>query len=313
MDAIAAMLDSHRARRPFLLRCVLAPPWAIGIEDRAQLTLIGVTAGEVWVVHEGTPPVRLGCGDLALIRGPRPYRLADRPDRRPDVVIEPGQVCRLPDGETVGFSQEIGVRSWGNSADGSTVMLTAVYELGSQIAGSVIDRLPELTHLSGLAGLPVTALLTDELACDAVGQDVIVDRLADLLLVSALRAWFADPSHAAPAGWRAHDDPTIGRALQLMHEQPSEPWTVTTLAAEVNVSRATLARRFTALVGESPITYLTRWRINRGADLLTERGSTVAVAAAAVGYATPFAFSTAFKRELGVSPAGYRTSHRLVA
>lgn len=305
------MLDGHRGRRPFLLRCVLGPPWSIRIEDQAQLALIAMTAGEAWLVHDDGRSVHLSSGDLALVRGPRPYLLADHPDRPPGAVIEPGQICRTADGETQTFSSEVGLRTWGNDADGETVMLTAVYELDTQIGGHVVELLPEVAHLPGLADAPVTTLLGAELGSDAVGQDVIVDRLADLLLITALRAWFAAPDHAAPPGWRGHDDAIVGPTLRLMHEQPAQPWTIARLAAEVNVSRATLARRFTDVVGQSPISYLTHWRLDRAADLLSDAGATVGSVAAAVGYGTPFAFSTAFKRRCGVSPARHRADRRL--
>lgn len=310
MDSVAAMLDGHRARRPFLLRCVLGPPWAIRIEDRAQLALIAMTAGEAWLVHDDGRSVHLSNGDVALVRGPRPYLLADQPDRPPGVVIEPGQVCRTADGQTQTFSSEVGLRTWGNDEHGATVMLTAVYELDTQIGGHVVELLPEVAHLPGLADAPVTTLLAAELGSDVVGQDVIVDRLADLLLVTALRDWFAPPDRTAPPGWRGHDDAVVGPALRLMHEQPAEPWTIARLAAAVNVSRATLARRFTDLVGLSPITYLTQWRLDRAADLLYAPGATVGAVARSVGYGTPFAFSTAFKRAYGISPAQHRAAHR---
>jgi AraC-like DNA-binding protein len=99
----------------------------------------------------------------------------------------------------------------------------------------------------------------------------------------------------------------VGGALRLLHEDPAAPWTVASLASRTGVSRATLAKRFTELVGEPPLTYLTHWRMTLAADRLTERETeTVAEIARAVGYSDAFAFSAAFKRTRGISPSAYR-------
>ena len=94
----------------------------------------------------------------------------------------------------------------------------------------------------------------------------------------------------------------VGRALRLIHDDPARPWTVADLAAEAGASRAALARRFTELVGEPPMTFLTDWRLSLAADLLLEPDATIGSVAHQVGYSTPFALSTAFKRVRGISP-----------
>jgi AraC-like DNA-binding protein len=134
----------------------------------------------------------------------------------------------------------------------------------------------------------------------------VLDRLLDLLLIAVLRAWFSRPDAEAPAWYQAYGDPVVGRALRVLHHNPAHPWTVATLAAEVGVSRAALARRFTELVGEPPMTFLTGWRLALAADLLRGPDATVGAVARQVGYGTPFALSTAFKRVRGVSPQQHR-------
>jgi AraC-like DNA-binding protein len=134
----------------------------------------------------------------------------------------------------------------------------------------------------------------------------VLDRLLDLLLIAALRAWFARPEAEPPAWYRAYGDPVVGRALRMIQNNPAHPWTVGALADATNVSRATLARRFTELVGEPPMTFLTSWRLTLAADLLLEPDATIGSVAGQVGYRNPFAFSTAFKRVRGVSPHEHR-------
>ena len=138
----------------------------------------------------------------------------------------------------------------------------------------------------------------------------MLDRLLDLLLIAVLRAWFARPDTGAPGWYRASADPIVGRALRLMHHNPAHPWTVAELARETGLSRAALARRFHELVGEPPMSFLTSWRIALAADLLLEPGATIGSVADQVGYGSPFALSTAFKRLRGISPREHRAMAR---
>jgi AraC-like DNA-binding protein len=155
---------------------------------------------------------------------------------------------------------------------------------------------------------PVATLLAAEIGRDEPGQEAVLDRLLDLLLISALRAWFARPDAAPPAWYAANADPLVGRALQLLHHNPARPWTVGSLATATGVSRATLARRFTTLVGEPPMQFLTGWRLALAADLLRDPDTTLSAVARRVGYSSPFALSTAFKRARGVSPREHRAA-----
>lgn len=134
----------------------------------------------------------------------------------------------------------------------------------------------------------------------------MLDRLFDLLLIAAIRAHLARLGDDAPAWYRAHQDPVVGRAVRMLHEDPARPWTVAGLAAECGTSRARFARRFTELVGEPPMSYLIRWRLALAADLLREPQLTVETVATRVGYSNGFALSSAFKRVRGVSPTTYR-------
>lgn len=313
MDAVGAVLNGHRARGAFLLRCLMSPPWSVRIADRARVGLIAVVHGHVWIVRADRR-IRLEPGDLIVLTGAEPYVLADDPGTAPSVGIEPGQICRTLDETAVPIDFGFGLRTWGNSADGSTAFLTGTYELPSQVTGRILDAIPdEVVLRAGEWDAPAISWLTAEFARDAPGQDVVLDRLMDLVLVAALREWFDraarnDDSEAAPGWWLAQQDPVIGNVLRLMHDCPERPWTLGTLASAVAVSRATLARRFTRLVGEPPMSYLAEWRLSLAADLLIETTDTIEVVSRRVGYANAFGFSTAFKRRFGQSPREFRQS-----
>jgi AraC-like DNA-binding protein len=309
MDVLCDLLDGPRAATAFLLRALLEPPWSLRIQDEAPLTLVAMITGGAWLAHDSLEPVRLDAGALAIVLGPLPYTIADELGTPPQVVIHPGQRCTTVDGREVCAEMELGVRTWGYPG-GSTELLTGVYQLEGEISGRLLAALPPVVVIPrDRRDERLVSLLAEETARDLPGQEAVLNRLLDLLLVASLREWFNRPGAEAPAWYLAHADPTIGPALRLLQQHPARPWTVASLASEVSVSRATFARRFTEVMGEPPMHYLTQWRLAMAADLLREPGATVASVAHQVGYATPFALSTAFARERGISPSEHRAAH----
>jgi AraC-like DNA-binding protein len=303
VDALAGFLDGPRARGAFLLRSIMDPPWSLRILDEAPLSVVALIQGEAWIFFDEGTPERLGPGDLAIVRGPDPYTVADDPATPPQVFIHPGQHCTTADGESLAEAMDLGVRTWGNSANGSVMMLTGTYESAGEVSRRLLDALPPLIVLrAATLDSPVVPLLASEIVKDDPGEEVVLDRLLDLLLVAALRTWFARPEAEAPSWYRAHADPIVGRALRLIHNDPARSWTVAGLAEAVGVSRAAFARRFTDLVDEPPMAFLGGVRMALAADLLLDPGATVTGVARRVGYGSPFTFSTAFKRTYGVSP-----------
>ena len=316
MDAVAGLLDGPRAREAFLLRSSLDPPWSLRVQDRSPLTVLAIVRGRAWVLPDDGEAVQLAAGDVAVFRGPDAYTVADDPATPAQVAIDPGDVCRPLTAEGAAMVEGFagGVRSWGNAADGETVMLTGSYQLDGEVSRRLLRALPALLYLREHEwDCPVIPLLAAEIVKDEPGQEAVLDRLLDLLLIAVLRAWFARPDGEAPDWYRASADAVVGHALRLLHHNPAHPWTVAELARETGTSRAALARRFHELVGEPPIAFLTSWRITLAADLLLEPGATIGSVAHQVGYGSPFALSAAFKRVRGMSPAEYRARARAAA
>jgi AraC-like DNA-binding protein len=307
MDGLAALLDGPRARGAFLLRCLMDPPWSVRLQDESPLTLTAVGRGHAWAVPDAGEPFLLTAGDVVVALGPDHWTVADDPETRPQAVIHPGQRCTTPDGRPLEEEMHQGVRSWGNSAHGETVMLTGAYLFEGEVSRRLLRALPRFVVLSQAElGSPLVPLLADEIVKDEAGQDAVLDRLLDLLLIAVLRAWFARPEADPPAWYVGQSDPVVGPALRLLQHHPEHPWTVAELATAGGVSRAAFARRFTDVVGEPPMTFLTGWRLALAADLLRDPGATLSTVARKVGYSTAFALSTAFKREYGVSPRDHR-------
>jgi len=290
-----------------VLRSLLSPPWSLEIRDEAPLSVIVVLTGHAHLVTGDGAQTALGSGDIAIVRGPDAYTVSDRLRTPPQAVIHPGQVCTDPLGNPLSGLSDLGVRTWGNDPDGPDVLLTGTYQLRSETSRRLLEALPaQLVQPVAITGRPLLDWLAQEVGRDDPGQAAVLDRLLDLLLVSTLRTWFARPEIAAPGWYVAHADPVLAPVLRVIEHRPEHPWTVASLAAVAGVSRAALARRFTEVVGEPPMTFLTHWRLALAADLLLEPGATLTAVARQVGYGSPFALSAAFTRVRGVSPRAHR-------
>ncbi|MGW3962348.1 AraC family transcriptional regulator [Amycolatopsis sp. NPDC005003] len=282
----------------------LTPPFSLHFVDGAPLTLCTVLSGGGWIVPEHGEPEPLNAYDTVVVRGPGTFRFVDEIGTAAESVAC-GEYCAAPE---LGGTQHR--RGWRDDGDGPTTLIVGAYPAGGEVSRPLLDALPPVLRVDGGGtGDAVLDHLAAEVATDTPGQQVVLDRLLDWMLVCTLREWFDRPGGEAPAWWSAQRDPVVGRALRLLHEDPAAPWTVGTLAGRAGVSRSTLAKRFAELVGEPPLTHLTRHRMALAADLLVARTTaTVSEVARSVGYADAFGFSAAFKRVRGVTPSEYRRS-----
>jgi AraC-like DNA-binding protein len=295
VDVLADLLDGVRARGAVFCQTIMDPPWSLRFTCAAPLTLGTMLRGHGWIVPAESEPVRVGAGDIAIIRGPAPYTVADDPGTPPSAVIGSTEYCAwAPGGQ--------------NGSGGSAVLLSGAFDGQAGVSQRLLRELPEVLVV-GDCGCDCSTLLdlvAAEIARTTPGQRVVLDRLLDLMLVSTLREWFDRADGQAPTWYRAMTDPVAGQALRLIHDDPAHPWTVAELAARSGASRAAFARRFSERVGEPPMTYLKAWRIALAADLLTQTDATVGSIARKVGYANTFALSVAFKRLRGTTPSEHR-------
>jgi AraC-like DNA-binding protein len=298
VDALSEILADVWGRGAVFRQTVLRPPWALRMSTGAPLMLATMLRGHAWVLADGRDPVRIAEGDIAVVRGDVPYTVADAPTSAlssgPAWTITAADYCPGGTGPT---------RSCGRPDDAGPVLLSGAFERRGGLSGRLQHALPAVLVVPAAgSAVPSAEAMAEEVTRDRPGQKLVLERLLDLILVSALRGWFDD----APGWCRALDDPWAGSALRLMHDSPAHPWTVAELAAETGVSRAAFARRFTALVGEPPMTYLTGWRIDLAAELLRDTDLTVDAIARRVGYSGAFALSVAFKRVRGSRPSDHR-------
>ena len=304
-DPLTDLLNGVRTTGALFHRSLLEGPWAVRFEDASPLALAVPLNGSVWVRPRDGEPVHLGPQDVAVLSGGSPYVVARAIDTEPGVTVRPGGRCTTLDGGE--HSTTRGPSTLGAPGPGDPVLVSGMYSVRSGEPRRLLAALPPLAVVPADQGTcPVGPTALEDLSRPAAGRQALLDRMLDLMLITALRSWFTRPGAPVPAWYRAHGDTVVGPALRLMGEDPARPWTVGALAAEVGVSRAALARRFTSLVGRPPMTYLREQRITLAADLLRDPEATLGAVAGRVGFSSAFALSAAFTRMRGISPSEHR-------
>ncbi|WP_314174225.1 AraC family transcriptional regulator [Streptomyces winkii] len=288
MDLLSDITGVMRTGRPSASRLRVGSPWSYRFAPYDGAGFHVVVCGSGWLLMDQRAPVRLGTGDVVLMPSGRAHVLSDSRDGSGAVPFETAVA----------------------DPDGNTEFLCGKYRLERHRTHPLLAMLPDVVHLPARVGdhrdlRSAVDLLGSEATGRRPGRDAAIAGLLDLLLVYMIRAWFDD--HRDGDGRpRLLSDHDITAALEALHGAPARQWRIEDLAAEIGLSRATLARRFTESVGQPPMAYLTQWRMTLAARLLRETELALAAVARQVGYASPFAFSHAFKREFGMAPARYR-------
>ncbi|WP_460660935.1 cupin domain-containing protein [Kribbella swartbergensis] len=225
-DALSRLLDDVRPMGVVVESARLVSPWQVQCPNGAALTVVAMVHGAAVLTVDGQPPLPLAEGAVAIIVGLHPYALSDSHD---------------------------------------AVLVTGAYDVHSGVCDRVLNGLPPMLSVesgpaAGGAVGGALAMLSSELDGDRAGRKALLDRLLDLVLLTALREWLDRPGSGAPAWYTAQTDPAVGAALMLIHDQPARRWTVEDLARAAAMSRAAFSRRFRELVGEPPMSYLTCWR-----------------------------------------------------
>jgi AraC-like DNA-binding protein len=203
----------------------------------------------------------------------------------------------------------------GPSGGSATRILCGYLQCRDLLFDPFLKVLPPLLHVRPEGAQAEWFAATTRYALDEAGRTPkgglpLFTRLPELLFIDCLRRFAATGTSAQPGVFLGLRDPIVGRALVKLHRDPGRPWTVPLLARECAVSRSVLADRFTRALGFSPMQYLTRWRLQLAAHRLATTQATLAQITAMIGYESEAAFSRAFKRHLGTSPAQWRDNRR---
>lgn len=308
VDELSVILSSLRITGGIYCTADLRTPCGLLFDPQKRPVFHIVDEGRIWIgMEDERRVIELQGGDMVLLPRGNCHTLLDEPERR---------TVRFDQMAEVGGRIEDGCLYMGNQGP-SARLLCGRFHIENEDINPFWTQLPPVLHLRGEEGKPpawlraTTTLLAKEISAGRAGTHVMVNRLLEVLLVEVLRMWISDHKDAGPGWIRAMRDKQIAQAVALIHERPSESWTVASLASQVGMSRSVFAERFTELVGEAPLAYLTRWRMQVAATLLRghEVPSMIHVAQR-VGYATEPAFHRAFKRMLGVTPGDYRKQAR---
>ncbi|MET8849917.1 AraC family transcriptional regulator [Amycolatopsis sp. NPDC004625] len=289
MDVLSAAIAAVRVGQPTSNRLRAGSEWCYRFAPYEGAGFHVLLRGSGWLLPDAGPPVPLGPGDAVLVPHGSAHTLSATPDATGAVPFETAVA----------------------DPAGRTEFLCGKYRLSRARRHPLLASLPEVVHLPADVGRhpelrAAIALLGSEVSDRRPGSATVVTGLLDLLLVYLVRAWLAE--HPG-TGWpQALRDPEVAAALEALHDHPEAHWRIEDLAARVGVSRATLARRFTALTGQPPMAYLAWWRLTTAARLLQDTDLPLPSIAAKVGYASQFAFSHAFKRRFGVAPGGFRAA-----
>jgi AraC-like DNA-binding protein len=305
-DVLADVLSVTRLGATVIAQAELVPPWGLEIDRVAEAHVHVVLRGSCWLrTTRQRTPLRLAAGDVLLLRGGVGHSICDDPRTKPAphrqvLAAMPRRLAALPR----------------TRAHETTLVLCAKYMFHHVGPHPLLSLLPELLQLPAREAQrhDQLQLLLQLLRGEAIearsGSELVVPRLVDSLLVFVVRAWL-DAQPVGAGGWfGALRDPAIASALSLIHDRPAEPWSVEGLAREVATSRATFARRFRRLVGETPVAYLTRWRMCLAAKLLSESDASLEEIATRVGYESAAALSKAFRRSTGAAPGQFRAQSR---
>ncbi len=305
-DPLGEVLQLLRLSGVLYCNAEFTDPWGIEVPELPGVMNVEVvTSGHCWIEIDGEAPVFLPEGSLVLIPRGRRHRLRGNPgDRTTDLEDIPV--------ERVGDRFEI--MRFGGGGRPTEVTYYGV-RFDPYLAERLVRLLPEILHLrthvdDGSWLHSTIRFIAEEARQRLPGSETVITRLADILVIQAIRTWIESVREESQGWIAALHDRQVGRAMALMHRQPERDWSVAGLAAEIGMSRSGFAARFTELVGEPVLRYLTALRMQLAHRELQQTSDTLAQIAARVGYHSEPAFNRAFKRVVGMPPGAVRKSIR---
>ena len=307
MDVLSNVLALLRTKGTLYGRLELSSPFGFEFTGGPGICLI-VSRGSCFLAASGRDyPVPLVAGDFVLLPEPQSYSLRSRLDLP---VRHIRTVTTLE-----AFRQSHLIAAGGGGS--LTSIIAGGFTFDTPESRWLVKHLPPVLHLSSTRdGTPewfqaTLQFVAMELANNLPGTAAVVDRLAEVLFIQALRLLVQPPYQDERPNWlRALAHPQIAKSMQLMHEAPERSWTVSELASSVSMSRSGFAKQFRELVGTPPSSYLTQWRLVRAANMIcSDVLTTSSAVASAVGYESDSAFGKVFRRFMGVSPGRYRQDH----
>lgn len=306
-DVLADILQSLRLRSSLYCRACMSAPWGFRVSDREGASFHIVTRGTCWLTVEGRDkPLLLTEGDLVILPHGHAHTMSDHP-QSPVMQLE----LLVPKHPV----QEDGIfYSVGQGA--VTTLVCGGFQLEDYPINPLYSLLPPYIRLRSQyePSIPsirqIVKLVKAEAGTQQLAAELIITRLSEILFLQAVRAYLSTLGDGKAGWFQALKDPQIGQALAVIQHHPEMAWTVESLARRVSLSRSAFSAKFTLLVGESPMQYLTRVRLTKAAAVLRTHPATLLEVGRSIGYDSEVAFSKAFKRYFGIAPGAYRQRMR---
>ncbi len=310
MDALTDILESVHLHGSVYCRSELTAPWGMAVpqSDTAQFHV--VRRGRCWLTLDDDPgfePLLLEVGDVVLLPHGHAHRVLDDPATTA-VPLQRLLACHLPAAGPTGGQ---GPLTYGGGGAAVT-LICGYFTFDAGAVHPLLSVLPPVVPVRGEGGrarswlVSTLDLIAEEASAGRPGGEILINRLTEALFIQVIRAHLSEQAQPDPSWLAGLQDPHIAAALGWIHREPGTRWTVETLAGRVGMSRSAFSARFRQLVGEPPLSYLTRWRMQVAANHLRDDRLTLPEIADAVGYQAEASFSKVFKRLWGVAPAAFR-------
>jgi AraC-like DNA-binding protein len=299
MDPLSAIFSSMNVQQALIDRIEVTAPWGIQSTCGPDIQFALVLRGSAILQTKSSPqPLSLRGGDVFIMFGNSDYLLADQVRSE---VIDCKALKELKVGNAIRFG--------GGGAP--TTLVAGRFKIDQIDARPILKALPSFLHLQldqkrSHSFHSVLELISFETEQPGLASEEMVNRLCEMLFIHAIRAYANEQDHGH-AGWLAGmSDQYIGKAMHLMHDQLQKDWTVDSMAASAGMSRSAFASRFKLIVGQSPLEYLTQWRVYRASVLIRKTDSNVSKIAKSVGYDSESAFTKVFKKVMQTTPSEFR-------
>jgi AraC-like DNA-binding protein len=302
MDTLTDILGSMHLNGGIYFRCEFSAPWGMEINQASVAEFHVITRGTCWIkIASKDAPVCLNAGDLVLFPHGHAHQILDAPT---SAVVSPKDLIGNQTTENYG---PVIYGEGGNTAN----ILCGYFEFDHTVRSPLMEALPSFIHLKGtdateLSWLQTTInFISHEVRNIRPGTTAVVNRLVEILFTQIIRAYIAQTE--TPTGiLGAIADPKLGMALNAMHENPGHAWSLYTLAQQAGMSRTAFTQRFNTIAKQTPMHYLTTWRMQKAKEMLATSNLSMLAIAEKVGYQSEASFGKAFKNCMGISPGACR-------
>lgn len=298
MDALSQILDSVKLKAVVYQLTRFSTQWGVQVAQDENSQFWRLQRGTCYIIMPGAKPIKMNVGDFVFI-----------PHGSAHIICSKPGVMAMPAGHYV-ESLRMGKPMFQGDEE-ETVLIGGHFEFASSAQHPFLTSLPRIIQIDGSnielsQGMKYIASFMNEEMCDTLpGSKVILSRLAEVLFILIIRSYL-QRADVVDGFLLALKDERISQSLKVMHDEPSKDWTLHQLANAAGMSRALYAKEFKRLAGDTPLSYLTNWRILKAKELLLDRKKNISEVADNVGYQSEAAFNRLFKSKVGETPASYR-------